>query len=78
MLAEHPADRLDPETVPVSVDEGDYLCDWRSSSDPKKGDAALRIGFTEPFLTAGLLPTLAGLTTPDAGSPARFWCLARR
>ena len=45
VLGQHPADRLDPEPVPVSVDEGDYLCDWRSSSAPKKCAAALRISF---------------------------------
>ena len=36
MLAEHPADRLDPETVAELVDELDYLGCWRSSSAPKK------------------------------------------
>jgi hypothetical protein len=35
-----PADRLDPERLAVRVDERDYLLDWRSSSAPKKADAA--------------------------------------
>jgi len=43
VLGEHTADRLDPEAVPVSVDEGDYLFCWRSSSAPKKVAADLRI-----------------------------------
>ena len=45
VLGEHPADRLDPETVPVLVDVGDYLFGWRSSSAPKKAAADLRISF---------------------------------
>ena len=45
MLAEHSADRLDPEPVTVFVDERDYLFDWRSSSAPKKADAAFKISF---------------------------------
>src|SRR5690606_5746079 len=43
VLTQHGADRLDPETVPVVVDERDYFFDWRSSSAPKKADAAFRI-----------------------------------
>ena len=39
-----PADRLDPEAVPVGVDVGDYLLRRRSSSAPKKVAADLRIG----------------------------------
>ena len=45
MLGEHSADRLDPEAVPVSVDEGDHFGDWRSSSAPKKWAAAFKISF---------------------------------
>ena len=45
VLGEHPADRLDPEPVPVGVDEGDHLGDWRSSSAPKKCAAAFKISF---------------------------------
>src|SRR3954453_13996939 len=45
MLGEHPADRLDPEPVPVGVDERHYFLDWRSSSAPKKADAAFKISF---------------------------------
>ena len=42
VLGQHRADRLDPETCPV---EGHYLLDWRSSSAPKKADAAFKISF---------------------------------
>ena len=45
VLGEHSADRLDPEPVAVCVDERDYLFDWRSSSAPKKADAAFKISF---------------------------------
>src|SRR5690606_7057713 len=45
MLPQHAADRLDPEAVPVGVDERHYFFDWRSSSAPKKDAAALRISF---------------------------------
>ena len=37
------ADRLDPETVPMGVDERDYFFGRRSSSAPKKAAALLRI-----------------------------------
>ena len=43
VLGEHPADRLDPEAVPVLVDEGDYLGCRRSSSAPKKTAADFNI-----------------------------------
>ena len=43
VLGEHPADRLDPEAIPVSVDVGDYLGCRRSSSAPKKAAADFRI-----------------------------------
>ena len=39
----HPADRLDPEPVPVGIDEGDHLVGRRSSSAPKKAAADFRI-----------------------------------
>src|SRR5690606_31986427 len=45
VLTQHPADRLDPEAVAMVVDERDQRLDWRSSSAPKKADAALRISF---------------------------------
>jgi hypothetical protein len=45
MLAEHPADRLDPEPRAMFVDERDHFLDWRSSSAPRKADAASRISF---------------------------------
>jgi hypothetical protein len=35
VLGEHPTDRLDPEPLPVSIDERDQRGDWRSSSAPK-------------------------------------------
>ncbi len=41
MLAQHPADRLHPEAVPVGVDEVHYLGSRGSSSRAKKADAAL-------------------------------------
>ena len=31
VLAQHSADRLDPELVSVGVDERHYFLDWRSS-----------------------------------------------
>jgi len=37
------ADRLDPEPVPVGVDEGDHMLGRRSSSAPKKAAADFRI-----------------------------------
>ena len=43
VLSQHRTDRLDPETVAVGVDVGDYLSDRRSSSAPKKAAADLRI-----------------------------------
>ena len=73
VLGEHPADRLDPETPPVSVDEGDYLCDWRSSSAPKKVAAAFKISFARRsslILTLELLdlgPLVGGQPGPVAG-----------
>ena len=46
VLGEHPADRLDPETVPVGVDVGDDQRSLRSSSAAaKNADAVLRISF---------------------------------
>ncbi len=39
------ADRLDPETLLVSVDVGDHLRVRRSSSAPKKAAALFRISF---------------------------------
>ena len=41
VLGEHSADRLDPEPVPVSVDERHYDWDWRSSSGPSSRRAVL-------------------------------------
>lgn len=43
MLGEHTADRLDPESVPVIVDESDYHGSRRSDFRAKKDDAAGRI-----------------------------------
>jgi hypothetical protein len=40
---QHPADRLDPEPVPVLVDGGDHLLGRRSSSAPKSAAADFRI-----------------------------------
>ena len=41
---QHTTDRLDPETVPMSVHVADYLCERRSSSAPKKAAAVFKIG----------------------------------
>lgn len=43
MLTEHPADRLDPEPSPVSIDERDHHGKRGSSSRAKKLDAANKI-----------------------------------
>jgi hypothetical protein len=40
VLAQHAADRLDPEAASMLVDEGDYLGSRGSSSRAKKADAA--------------------------------------
>jgi hypothetical protein len=45
VLAQHTADRLDPETASTLVDERDYLASRRSSFGAKRADAPLRISF---------------------------------
>jgi hypothetical protein len=42
---QHPADRLDPEPVPIGVDVTAYFLRWRSSSAPKKAAAVFKISF---------------------------------
>jgi len=44
VLTQDVTDRLDPELATVFVDERHYFVDWRSSSAPKKADAAFKIG----------------------------------
>ena len=44
-FAQHPADRLDPEPVPILVDESHYFPSRGSSSRAKKADAAFKISF---------------------------------
>lgn len=45
VFAQDLADRLDPETVPVGVDEIDQYLPGRSSSAAKKAEAAFKISF---------------------------------
>ena len=40
MLTQDVTDRLDPEPVPMGINKGHYFFDWRSSSAPKKAEAA--------------------------------------
>ena len=73
MLGEHPADRLDPEPVPVVVDEGDYLGSRGSSSAAKKADAAFKISLarrSSTFSFSQLLqlgPLVGGEPGPRTG-----------
>src|SRR5262249_2982257 len=64
------ADRLDPETIAVLVDERDYFLCWRSSSAPKKVAADLRISFarrSSAFSFSRLrIRALSSLVTPGA------------
>jgi hypothetical protein len=45
VLAEHCADRLDPEPSPMDIDERHYRCCRRSRSAPKKVAADFKISF---------------------------------
>ena len=64
------ADRLDPETITVRVDERNYLLCWRSSSAPKKAAADLRISFARRSsafsFSSSRIRALSPLVTPGS------------
>jgi len=67
--AQHPADELVPETVPVLGHEADYLGQGRSSSFPKNTLEASRISFALRssvfFLRSRLISAAASQRGPD-------------
>ena len=73
MLAKHAADRLDPEPVPVIVDERDYHGSRGSSSRAKNDEAANKISLarlSSRFSSSNSLILLASLgrgARPPAG-----------
>jgi hypothetical protein len=66
--SEDPADELDPETIPVLVDEPDHLGQGRSSSFAKNTLAALRISFafrsSETSFCSRLISAAASVVSP--------------
>ena len=77
MLGEHAADRLDPEPVPVVVDERDYHGSRGSSSRAKKLDAASRISlarFSSRTSACNALIVAASVVVVPARFPVSMWC----
>lgn len=71
--SEDPADELDPETIPMFVDEPDHLGQGRSSSFAKNTLAALRISFalrSSAFSFCSLLISAAASVVNPGFTPA--------
>ena len=71
MLTEHAADRLDPEPVPVVVDERDYHGKRGSSSRAKNDDPANKISFARFSSRLSCSSSLILLASPVV-VPGRF------